>query len=397
MTVLDLVENGPVQEVALPDAVIAGLVESGAISATPTRRPGRWLVAARRVGVVAVDGVQVRVEPKVPVRRLLFLLGYARDPRVWRDPSVDLGTVDELLPALAHGFVHQTERALRRGVLHGYVERQDSLTVLRGRLRTADQLAQRHGLPLPLEVRYDEFVDDIAENRLLRTAAQVLAGVPRVPRPLVVRLRRLVSRLEGATILSRREGRPSWNPTRLNARYVPALRLAELVLDGASVEHTRGGTAITGFLVEPWRVFEDFMGVALREALAPEGGSLDLQSTRDHLDVARCVNLRPDMVWRRRGETLAVLDAKYKVETVRGVPDGDLYQMLAYCTALGLDRGYLLYARGLGPTREHVVRRAGVVLACRAIDLDQEPSSLLADIGGFAAGLADEVASRTSE
>lgn len=394
MTVLELTEGEPAVEIALADEAGLALADSGVVAAVPSRTPGQWRVAAaRHVGVVVLDGLEVRIAPKIPVGRLLFLLGYARDPRVWREPPVDLARTDDLVPAIAHGFVRQVERGLRQGVLHGYVTREDSSTVLRGRLRTAEQLARRHALPIPLEVQYDEFVDDIPENRVLRTAAQRLAGLPRLPADLVRRLRRLVSRLDGARLLARREPRPAWTPTRLNARYVPALRLAELVLDATSVETGRGGVVTSSFLVEMWRVFEDFLGAALAEALVPHGGVLDLQH-RDHLDVAGRVRLRPDMVWRRDGRPVAVLDAKYKVETESGVPDGDLYQMLAYCTVLGLPRGHLLYARGLGTTREHTVRQAGIVVACHALDLDQRPAAVLADVERFAADLAAHPESR---
>jgi hypothetical protein len=34
--------------------------------------------------------------------------------------------------------------------------------------------------------------------------------------------------------------------------------------------------------------------------------------------------------------------------------------MLAYCTALGLDRGHLVYAKGAAEPYRHVVRGAGI-------------------------------------
>lgn len=390
MTTIELTENEAAREIALPDGLAASLEERGIATVSPTRREGWWRVShIRRVGVLVLDGVEVRIAPKLPVSRLFFLLGYARDPKGWETSTVGFDADDDLVATIAQGFVRQAERALQRGVLRGYVERDDALTVLRGRLRTSEQIARRHGLPLPLEVRYDEFVDDIAENRVLRTAAQALAGMPRVPDEVVGRLRRLVARLDTARLIRRGEPRPPWTPTRLNARYVPALRLAELILDVSSIEHRPGEVASSAFLVDTWRVFEDFVGVALREALAPYQGSLELQGSRYFLDEADQVRLRPDMVWRRAGRVAAVLDAKYKIERERGVPDSDLYQMLAYCTALDVRRGHLLYARGLGPVREHEVRHADTVLACHAFDLEQDPAAILAEVERFAERLVD--------
>ena len=45
-------------------------------------RPSRWVGAAR------VGALEVHVAPKVPIGRLLFLLGYLADPRAWREDAV---------------------------------------------------------------------------------------------------------------------------------------------------------------------------------------------------------------------------------------------------------------------------------------------------------------------
>lgn len=76
----------------------------------------------------------------------------------------------------------------------------------------------------------------------------------------------------------------------------------------------------------------------------------------------------------------AVADAKYKAEKRNGYPDADLYQMLAYCTALGLYEGHLIYAKGNASHAAHRVRHAGILIHQHALDLDQEPAKLLADV-----------------
>jgi McrBC 5-methylcytosine restriction system component len=53
-----------------------------------------------------------------------------------------------------------------------------------------------------------------------------------------------------------------------------------------------------------------------------------------------------------------LLDAKYKRRTSDARPYGDLYQMLAYCTALGLPTVHLVYADG-DQSRNYVLHRAG--------------------------------------
>ena len=76
----------------------------------------------------------------------------------------------------------------------------------------------------------------------------------------------------------------------------------------------------------------------------------------------------------------AVVDAKYKAERPEGFPDADLYQMLAYCTVLGLAEGHLVFAKGNEPVMSHQIRRAGVTIHCHTLDLSLPPAALLADV-----------------
>ncbi|WP_030588510.1 hypothetical protein [Streptomyces anulatus] len=71
-----------------------------------------------------------------------------------------------------------------------------------------------------------------------------------------------------------------------------------------------------------------------------------------------------------------------------GSPDADLYQMLAYCTALGLPDGHLVYARGYEPSVTHRVRHAGIRIHQHALALDCPPGELLAEIAVIARSMA---------
>src|SRR5262249_43521975 len=61
----------------------------------------------------------------------------------WRDEAVAMVAVPDLVPALVAAFANQAEHAIEMGLLQGYTETDDSLTVLRGRLREQDQLRRR--------------------------------------------------------------------------------------------------------------------------------------------------------------------------------------------------------------------------------------------------------------
>ncbi|CAM5610936.1 McrC family protein [Streptomyces chartreusis] len=394
--VIELVEHAPAVGVALPDAVGRALAAGDIVDAAPDPYvSGHWsLRAGSKVGAVAVavpgggGPITVRVVPKVSIARLFFLLGYSLAPKGgWRDGEVDVTAHPDLLPALAHAVERQIDRALRQGLLQGYRVTEETSMVVRGRIREAEQIRRRFGATLPVELEYDEFTTDIAENRLLRAAVERLLRLPGVPHDVRRGLLHQRARLADVAVIPRGQPLPTWQPNRLNSRYEQALRLARTVLDNASVEHAPGGLRIDGFLFDMNKLFEDFVTVALREACRRLGHSARLQDSH-HLDEAASIRMRPDFVlYEPGGAPCAVVDAKYKAEKRDGFPEADLYQMLAYCTALGLREGHLVYAKGNAPHAAHTVRHAGIVIHQHALDLDQEPSDLLSDVEEVAARL----------
>jgi 5-methylcytosine-specific restriction enzyme subunit McrC len=280
-------------------------------------------------------------------------------------------------------------RAIYQGLLPGYVVVEETSPVLRGRLLETEQLDRHHGLPYPLEIRHDEFTTDIPENQILRTACERMLAVPRVEPESQRMLRRLLREFTDVTPLARSEPVPRWQPTRLSARYHSALRLAEIVLRATAVEHGPGGITFTGFLFDMAQLFEQFVTVALRESIEAEhGGQMTGQDRGYFLDVASRIRLRPDIVWYLHDRPVAVADAKYKPEQPGGYPNADLYQMLAYCTALKLPRGHLIYAKGAGEAVTHTVREAGIEIISHALELDVEPAALLGQIRDLANALA---------
>jgi len=393
MTVITLPEYGS-DDFSLDDALGRALAASGLVEAAPSPyTSGQWRVrAGGKVGVATVtapggETATVRLIPKVPISHLLFLLGYARDPKGWRHEDVPLDAEPELLPTLARLFERQARHALRQGLIQGYRSTEETALVVRGRIREADQIRRHHGRAVPVEIVHDEYTPDIAENRLLRTACDRLCRLPGIPADIRGRLLKLRVRLADITPIGRGRTLPAWRPNRLNARYRPALRLAELVLRGASVEHRPGNVTVSGFLFDMPQIFEDFVTVALREAFTGDGRCV-LQAGC-HLDEENAVRMVPDLVhYAGDGTPLAVADAKYKVEKPAGFPDADLYQMLAYCTALGLADGHLVYAKGDAPHAAHRVRKARITVHQHALDLDQSPAALLDDLRSLAHRIA---------
>lgn len=382
---LILTEGAPAITATLTHAECLFLNEFGIATVTPTSEHGVFAVeASRMVGSVALGDRQILVRPKIAdLNRLYFLLGYAQNPRIWRDDSIALEPAAELLPAVAEAFARIATRAVELGLLHGYRTVAEHLPVLRGRILAGAQMSRLYGLPVPIAVEYDDFTSDIAENQLLAMATRRLLAVPRVSEPTRKRLQRLRYTLAGVSVPPKGSVKPSWRCSRLNRRYQSALRLAEIILAAKSFELHVGDLAVTGCLFDMWQIFEDFVTVAISEALARRDWRCRRQAQL-YLDRRQDVGMRPDLQCSRAGGLQAVVDAKYKAERPQGFPNADLYQMLAYCTVLGIANGHLIYAKGNEPVRMHVVRNCDIAIHCHALDLALEPAGLLRQIDELA-------------
>ena len=391
MTRLDLAESGGTVLAELSPEQAAALTASRVVRVEQGRRAGLWRVSGRRlVGAARIHGVDVRIAPKTPISRLLFLLSYAAAPGRWWPEAVDAAEREGLLAAVAYAFVRATERAMRYGPLQGYRSVEDTLPVIRGRIRPSDQVRRHFGRAFPVEVSFEEFTEDIPENRILLAAARRLLALPDVPVTCRRGLRRIVTTLADVTEADIGATPPPWVPGVHNVQFHSAVRLGELVLRGASYDlDSRGPVRVDGLLLNMEKVFEDFVTGALTEALRPFGGTTHIQDRRHFLDQRHRIQLLPDVVWcRNDGSAAGVADAKYKLEKASGYPNADLYQMTSYCLGLGLDRGHLVYAAGETPATRHVIRNSGIELVQHALPLGVEPNELLDAVATIAGDIA---------
>ena len=154
--------------------------------------------------------------------------------------------------------------------------------------------------------------------------------------------------------------------TRLNDHYLPAMRLARLILANLTLQDQHGDTTASAFMLDMNVLFEKFVTERLRRELS---GRLEVISqSRSDLDIAGSVKIKPDLLFRRDGKKVGVADIKYKLRDTDepaanddkqthdanarsdndtgagiGATHADYYQLLAYTTALDLPGGTLIY------------------------------------------------------
>ena len=332
------------------------------------------LTPGSTVGNVHIGELDIRIRPKIGMPQLLSLASYALN-KVKFQGEFDFDPETSLPDALAIALNSAARFAFGRGLLHGYINREEALHTVRGRIKFSEQIRRRFGIPLPVEVSYDEFTDDILSNRLIKAAAYRLSRV----RLRSSRARRGLGWISGMLAnVSQTSFPPNKVPEvsfdRLNQYYQDVVTLSRLILSHGAFQTERGGVRTSGFLMDMNQVFQEFVTRALQEALGVsertfrETGicSLDLSDTGQGQGR---VHLRPDLTWWDGGVCNFVGDAKYKRITDSYVPNADLYQLLAYVTALDLPGGLLIYAKGEADTATYQVRHTCKRLKVSALDL----------------------------
>ncbi len=392
---IDLQEHQPSKPYPLSAAELQTLLgEAKALDLSVTPIPGEssayTLKSGSTVGAIEVGDLSVLIRPKIGIPQLLSLACYAIGNVRFRKDDFDFPDEYALPDVLALALASHARRAFSRGLIHGYRTEEETLYTVRGRIRFDEQIRRRFGVPLPVELRYDEFTEDVLANRLVKAAAYRL-GRFHLRAPQTRRgLGWIAGMLDNVSAVEFPPGSvPEVTFDRLNEHYRGVVELSRLILRHSAFKSERGQVRASGFLVDMNVLFQEFLTVALREALGVSADTLcsdkELKDRRRiYLDKTSRVKLEPDLTWWDGSSCVFVGDAKYKNITGERVPNGDLYQLLAYTTALDLPVGLLVYAAGEADVATYVVRCSNKRLDVVALDLSGTLDQALSRVEGLA-------------
>ena len=382
--VIDLKE-WETQVVPLDDADVAALVghPQRPVLLEASAIPGSWRLRAQaKVGAARFDGFDLIVRPKAGLQNVFYLMGVERPRDWWGKDEVDLLIHDDFFAGIARLLAHAVERAFRQGVQHGYVERRDPLVALRGRVDLREQF--RHpAVQVPVDCRYDDYTPDIKLNQLIRTALARVLRLPGVPGTVRRTLLLQLSMLEQVTpVEPDLRWADNWQPTRLDRRYLPAVRLSTVLLRHLVLSEAAGSTRSCSFLVDMNDLFERFIEEGIRKNLqAADRAIRVIGQQEEHLDIEKLLRIRPDLVIKRGTSDIFVLDAKYVLAGDKATNVDHHIQVLAYAIRHGLKDVALVYARNpavepLATNPTVTICNAGVRIQSWTFDLSQGPDQL---------------------
>lgn len=320
------------------------------------------------VGALAVPGLVVRVTPKVSVTNFFAMLGAGVSPDAFDHEHVTWSDTDELIDGVAYFAIRLIDSSTMRGLVHGYVPREERMRTIRGRL-LVEEFARRPWSAAEPQCRFDDFTADILENQLFRCTLQAMLSWPQLAPHVRREALRVLGRFDGVADTPATKHAAPTPITRLNEHYEDAMRLSRLVLQAMSLSHEAGDQQANSLMVDMDDLFQRWISQELDLRLAPD---LRIESDEDiWLDEGRAVTMAPDLVVRRGSEVVLVGDAKYSMGADGYMASRDYLELIAYTTAMGLPTGLLVHCNSdRAPESEIVIRNAGTRILCRPIRLD---------------------------
>ncbi|WP_308142726.1 McrC family protein [Burkholderia pseudomallei] len=329
---------------------------------------GRAIAAHQYVGAFQLGPHTIEVLPKVEggdasVRRnLVAMLAVALELDIAEGEIARLAKQNYgILEILIRLFCDKLFLQVHRGLVRRYEGREESLTVLRGRLVVAQQVRRNAANPEQLYCRFDEFQEDNPLNVVLKAAIRLLFSVAQTLENQR-RLAELLLAFDGVSDCHI-DALPWHRVTfdRLSDRYQACFSLAELFLKKAPPDVTGGRGQAFSLFFDMNLLFEEYIGRMAMRVLRPRGILTRLQSPQKYLafEVSQqrsAFLMKPDVTALRDGRVRWILDTKWKElspgEAKEGVAQSDLYQMYAYASCYDCSDVVLLYPhhRSLGPT-----------------------------------------------
>ena len=285
-----------------------------------------------------------------------------------------------LLEVFAIMFLDELGLLIKRGIKSDYVTREENRTFLKGKLLFNDNLKHNLAHKERFFTASDEFIADIAPNRLIVSTLLLLS-------------RQNFSAKTSGRILQSRfvfdEISPSQNYNKdfakcENLRHFKAYELLLLWCKVFLKRHNfmpyQGKDKAFALLFDMNVLFESFVAYHLKKYVANKKCEYEIktQDKSKHLlkydeQGKECnqFQIMPDLVCRNakdNNQTLFIADTKWKILDFNrndyGISQSDLYQLFAYLAKYQCDKGYLIYpkiadssVRESSPTQEAQIPR----------------------------------------
>ncbi len=287
----------------------------------------------------------IELKPGIDLDNVFGMLEYAYDLSKFNlaeEDVYDSETVQDFYDKIASIFAKNVNKRRKQGLFRSYQDREEESQRIRGRIDFR-KTVQKPWDP-KAHVKYREMTSDNEENQILLYTLNRISrsDVPR--EDTLQKVRKGIRSLRGTISYREFESNDCVDRryNRLNQDYQRMHALARLILDTSGPSHEEGDAEMIPYTVYMPDLYELFVARWLNENL-PTGYSVD---TQKHVDLGDTgLFYRIDVVLNddATGETVAVLDTKYREPDNENPDTSEVNQVLGYAKKMETDRAVLVY------------------------------------------------------
>lgn len=334
-------------------------------SITPTSKTGTYQIKpgafVGRLGLPS--GATLNIESRFPLGDVIDMLRFSGRLPIRMDqlaPAMDQEQF--FLDVIALAFARELERLVSFGLAKGYRQFRFDRPPYPGRPDLRTHLGRYAARPDKLVTEARRITVDIELNRALVAALEVLSRVRLTvdPTRALMAVYPAFGRVSRIPMPAHSIGRIDLN--RLTSRYQPGLALAEVVLRGQSLAPEGEPMAGASVLFNMPKVWE----ACVAKWAEREWPHLDVMEQHTfNVTADGALSASADVTVWESGQLVALYDAKYKWPG-ESPTMGDVYQMVTYCTRLGIDEATLVYP-AKAARKSFVV--GGITIHTRGLDV----------------------------
>ncbi len=251
-----------------------------------------------------------------------------------------------LLEIFISMFLDEVSKLIKIGIKSDYVEFEDNLKFLKGKLKISEQIRKNIVHKERFYVCYQEFSIDRAENRLIKSTLEFLYKCSKTSRNqrLIREYLFIFDEISSSSDINADFSRLKLN--RQTKHYEQALLWSKIFLQNKSFSPYRGNDVAFALLFDMNTLFESYVGNFIKKSFP---GTI-LQHSEKHLvENPKSFRLRPDIFL----EDKFIADTKWKiVKSKDDISQADLYQLYAYGKKHECDKLYLIYPKIEGIKQE---------------------------------------------
>ena len=315
------------------------------------------------VGIIKINNLIIEILPKISLSNdiikdreiLVFMLSKCNKLSVDINELLNSNILNNsLLDILAKVFSKKLLNELQKGLYREYVSKEEALSTIKGKTLISKSIKENTINKNKMNCKYDEFTEDNLFNAILKRAINVILFS--IKNDDVKKELNIINNLfnDVSDIYISNNIILNYKLNRMNNRFLECFTLAKLILLNSSMDKSLGKENGFSILFEMNYLYEEYIGVLLKEVFNDTNISINTQEKSRYLlwntlKERNEIALKPDIVIYKDNKPKVIIDTKWKrssIDNRETYSQSDIYQMYAYITTYTeCEECILLYPR----------------------------------------------------